>query len=153
MSVKVISIKCPECSAILDVEEGREEVFCTYCGNKIKVQNENEYIYRHVNDAEVYRAETDRLVRMKELELAEKRRMASENSKKTSFVLSIISIVIGILLFIIGYKKATYRYYYYNYQLKWLYIAIAVGGLCLIFFGSSILLPNPKDRQKDQNNK
>ena len=44
MSVKVISIKCPECSAILDVEEGREEVFCTYCGNKIKVQNENEYI-------------------------------------------------------------------------------------------------------------
>jgi len=36
MSVELISVKCPECGASLDIEEGRRQMFCSYCGAKRK---------------------------------------------------------------------------------------------------------------------
>lgn len=35
MANKIIPIKCPECDADLDIEEGRKVMFCSYCGRKI----------------------------------------------------------------------------------------------------------------------
>ena len=37
------------------------------------VQNNNEYIYRHIDEAGIKKAETDRMVRMKQMEMEEKR--------------------------------------------------------------------------------
>lgn len=71
--MKLISVKCPECGATLNIEEGREQAFCTYCGTKVLLHNENEYIYRHIDEAGVKQAETDRIVRMKQMELAKKK--------------------------------------------------------------------------------
>ena len=31
----MIELKCPDCGATMDVEEGREFIFCQYCGRKI----------------------------------------------------------------------------------------------------------------------
>ena len=53
MAVKLTSVKCPECGAALQIENGREQIFCSYCGAKILITNENEYIIRHVDDAGV----------------------------------------------------------------------------------------------------
>lgn len=53
MAIKFISVKCPECGASLPIEEGRKQVFCSYCGTKVMVTNENEYIYRHIDEADV----------------------------------------------------------------------------------------------------
>ena len=39
MALKFNSIKCPECGANLPIEEGRDTLFCSYCGNKIIVTN------------------------------------------------------------------------------------------------------------------
>ena len=33
--MKLVSIKCPECNATLDISANRKECFCSYCGNKI----------------------------------------------------------------------------------------------------------------------
>ena len=35
MAVKLVSVKCPECGAMLDIEEGRDQAFCTHCGAKV----------------------------------------------------------------------------------------------------------------------
>ena len=43
MAVKLIYVKCPECGAALDIEEDRKEAFCSYCGTKVLLYNENEY--------------------------------------------------------------------------------------------------------------
>lgn len=74
MAVKFIPIQCPKCGADLSYEEGRKVLFCSYCGAKILVDqyNENEHIYRNIDEADVKRAETDRMVQMRELDLEEK---------------------------------------------------------------------------------
>lgn len=72
MAITLNSIKCPECGAMLPIEEGRTQVFCTYCSAKVIITNENEHIYRHIDEAGIKQAETNRMVRMRELDLAEK---------------------------------------------------------------------------------
>ena len=48
--VKVVELKCPSCNAALTLEEGREQIFCQYCGAKVVLHNENEHIYRHIDE-------------------------------------------------------------------------------------------------------
>jgi DNA-directed RNA polymerase subunit RPC12/RpoP len=65
MAVNTIQAQCPNCGAALNIEEGCKDVFCDYCGSKVLLHNENE--------ASVKQAETDRMVRMKQMELADKK--------------------------------------------------------------------------------
>ena len=73
MSLSFINLECPKCGATLSVEEDRKQVFCSYCGAKILLNNDNEYVFRHVNEAEVKRAEYEQIIKLKELEIEEKR--------------------------------------------------------------------------------
>lgn len=61
MAIKFIPIKCPECDADLDIEEGRKVMFCSYCGRKIVMVDENEFKYnvthRHVDVAKIREVE------------------------------------------------------------------------------------------------
>lgn len=82
MSVEFTSVKCPECGASLPIEEGRSQVFCSYCGTKVIVTNDNEHIYRHIDEASIKRAETDRIVLMRKLELEEKRAAQGNEAKR-----------------------------------------------------------------------
>lgn len=72
MAVKLIPVKCPGCGATLNIEENREQAFCTYCGAKVLIRNENEDIYRHIDDAQVKQVETERLTLLEQMEMAEK---------------------------------------------------------------------------------
>lgn len=51
MGYKLISVKCPDCGQTLSIEENRSQAFCSYCGSKILISNENEYIFRQVDEA------------------------------------------------------------------------------------------------------
>ncbi len=97
MAIKFVSVKCPECGAALEVEEGREQIFCSYCGSKVIIENDNEYIYHHIDEAEIKQAETDRIIQLKKMEMTEKNRIAKE--KRMSIKIR-ISIVLGIIAFI-----------------------------------------------------
>lgn len=100
MAIKFVSIKCPECGASLDVEEGRQQIFCSYCGSKIMIQNDNEYIYRHIDEAGIKHAETEQMVKLKQMEMLEKERASRE---KVNALKIKISIVLGIIaLFTLG---------------------------------------------------
>ena len=102
MGVQLISVKCPECGAQLNIEEGREQAFCTYCGAKILLHNENEYIYRHIDEAGIKQAETDRIIRMKQMEYAERQRLSKEKKTAVKIVVSLALAVVGILMMVIG---------------------------------------------------
>lgn len=39
--VKMIPLVCPNCGAKLDVKDGTQTCFCTYCGTKILVHDPN----------------------------------------------------------------------------------------------------------------
>jgi uncharacterized Zn finger protein (UPF0148 family) len=102
MGVTFSAVKCPECGASLPIEDGRKELFCSYCGAKILVTNENEHIYRHIDEAEVKHAETDQMVEMKRMEMAEKHQKEKEQTKKLKIKISIVLGVIILSSFIIA---------------------------------------------------
>ena len=81
MSITLKNVKCPDCGASLSIEDGREKFFCSYCGAQIIVINENEHIYRTIDEAEVKHAETDQLVKLTQLEIAENIRIAKEKRR------------------------------------------------------------------------
>lgn len=109
MAVEFISIKCPDCGSALDVEEGRTQIFCSFCGAKVMIQNENEYVYRKIDEAEIMAKEAEMkateakyLYKLKQLEMEEKSR---ENKKIFLLVLIGICVVlaaVGIIGICIG---------------------------------------------------
>ena len=103
MSVKQIAVKCPECGATLNIEEDRTQAFCTYCGTKVLVHNENEHIYRNIDEAGIARAKTERIVNENQMEFAERRGIAQENRRKNRVKLALALGTIGVLMMIIGY--------------------------------------------------
>ena len=101
MAVKFTSVECPSCGAHLSVEEGREKIFCEYCGTQIIVANENEHTYRQVDEAAIKRAETEQMIRLKELELQEKEEERSRKGRTVAYTFALIFVILGgvLLLF------------------------------------------------------
>ena len=94
--IRLISVKCPDCRAALQFEEGRQTAFCSYCGAKILLHNENEHIYRNIDEAGIKQAENDRIYMMKELEMEEK-------NEKHHRLLTFIWLFCTIALFAVGF--------------------------------------------------
>lgn len=133
MALKLISVKCPDCGQTLSIEANRAQAFCTYCGAKILISNENEFIVRNIDEASIQKAENDRIIRLKELELQEKRDAHYRNLRK---VLTVIWLFISIvLLFIIISKMSVTGSSFGSGFLILFYIAgpIIGGGAYLIF--------------------
>ena len=104
--VKLISIKCPDCGAALQFEEGRSTAFCSYCGAKILLHNENEYIYRNIDEAEIKQAENDRVYMLKELEMEEREDKHHRFLTAVWLICTILSFVIGLILINTGPKDS-----------------------------------------------
>ena len=65
----ISSLKCPHCGAPLPPVEENDGVICSYCGSRVTVTNENEYIFRTIDEAEVQRTKSERDIKLKELDL------------------------------------------------------------------------------------
>lgn len=94
MAMKVISVKCPECGASLPIEEGRTQMFCSYCGSNIIITNENEYIYRYIDEAEIKKAETENTIKMRKLKMEE------ENYEFQKMIRFLIGVTAFVLVFV-----------------------------------------------------
>lgn len=101
MSIQFVSVKCPECRANLSIEEGRDFAFCSYCGTKVIMTNENEHIYRNIDEARVKEAETDRMIRLREMELAEKENSRDRKSMIVAYTVALAFVLIGSLICIV----------------------------------------------------
>ena len=124
MAIKMISVRCPDCGAALDVEEGRTQLFCSYCGAKVIIQNDNEFIYRTVDDAGVKQAETQRMVMLKQLEMEEK----AKQDKKEYIRIWLGATVILFLVGIIGIMREEY----YGYLCILLDMSVGMMGVFFI---------------------
>ncbi len=100
--MKIISLRCPDCNAHLSIEEGHSYCFCNYCGAKIFIQNENEIIYRRIDEAKIKQAENDQILKIKELELKEKELSRASTIKKAKIIIVAAILLTGILLVIAG---------------------------------------------------
>ena len=103
MAIKMYTVKCPECGAALEYEEGRTTMFCTYCGAKIILNNENEYVYRHIDEAGVKHAETERMVRLKQIEYASQKYEDNKRVRSLKIKVSLILLAAGLLMMVAGY--------------------------------------------------
>ena len=97
MSVSFTTAKCPECGANLPIEEGRRSMFCSYCGTKIIMSDENEYTIHHIDEAGVRQAEAEKTIELKRLEMVEKRNAQRRQSKKIKIIISVAVVLIAIL--------------------------------------------------------
>ena len=61
MTIQKITLECPACGAGLEVGADREFCICPYCDTKIMLHNENEHIYRNIDEAGMMQAETGNL--------------------------------------------------------------------------------------------
>ena len=106
MAIITNSVKCPDCGASLPIEQGRTQLFCSYCGAKVVSTNENEYIYRHIDEAGIKQAETEQVIRLRQLELEEAQVKRNERIRsillKIWIPLSVVVIVIGIGIMLFG---------------------------------------------------
>lgn len=98
MAVQLIAVKCPACGADISVESTREFSFCTYCGTKILMNNENEHIYRNIDEARIKEAETDRMIRLRELELEEKENSRGRKSIFLAYGIALAFVLVGALI-------------------------------------------------------
>ena len=61
--MKLVAVKCPNCGANLECEEGMQKVFCKYCGTPVILDDESVNInvnHRIVDEAEVERVKLQR---------------------------------------------------------------------------------------------
>lgn len=90
--IQMIPLKCPSCGAKMEVSEGREEYFCSYCGEKILIHDTTrktvKKIYR--DETKIAENENETLVRLEEIR-------AKEADDKRTMIFTIILIIIMFL--------------------------------------------------------
>ena len=105
--LNLVSVKCPDCGAALSIEEGRKQAFCTYCGAKVLIQNDNEHVYRTIDEAEIAKQEKEKEIalREKEIRLKEIEVEAANHKQAVKMSLAIIGgmIFLVIVLFLLMY--------------------------------------------------
>ena len=102
MAINFIAVKCPECGANLSIESNRETAFCTYCGTKILIHNENEHIIKNVDVAKINAVENEKIIKLKELELAEKSDKEGKFFKNLKIYVMLFLGGFGLLLILIS---------------------------------------------------
>ncbi|WP_024865689.1 zinc ribbon domain-containing protein [Butyrivibrio sp. FCS014] len=118
MAIHFVSVKCPDCGAELSIDDSREFAFCSYCGAKVMVHNDNEHIYRNIDEARIKEAETERILRLRELELEEKENNRGRKTTLIAYGVALAFVLIGAIICIFA----------------------PVGGMCGIMIGAYIAM-------------
>ena len=98
----MLEMTCPKCGANLSAETDRDAIFCIHCGVKILLNDENTYTIRNVDEAKIKQAETDHIIRIKQIEMAEKRAEATQRNLKLKVIISLSLAIVGIFMMVIG---------------------------------------------------
>ena len=118
--MKLINLRCSNCGADLQVDPDRKQVFCSYCGTKLLVDDETINITnRFVDEARLKEAE----VRLKELEYEHEREMREETLRQEQRKTYRISLLIYLAALFITFS---------NWRLRtWFPAVLILGGIAL----------------------
>ena len=96
--MRLIKMTCPNCGAELELDAERTQAFCTYCGNKLYIEDDSIRITnRIIDEARLKEAE----VRLKELEYQHEREIREETirkEQKKSFRISVVVFLVVLLI-------------------------------------------------------
>lgn len=100
--MEFIQLKCPNCNAMLEVEDTLDTCYCKYCGTKILISGQSDTVIK---------AKTELKMADKQLELEkerhrqemEKEAVANKRANEAIIVLAIIFVVSLVLLFVIPF--------------------------------------------------
>lgn len=98
MAINFVPAKCPVCGATVSVDTSRPKAFCNYCGTQLIINNENEHIYRDVDEAKIVQAMSNEQIRLKELELEERERIRTHRRKIALGIIAFAFILAGIIV-------------------------------------------------------
>ncbi len=96
------TLTCPSCGASLQIPEGKERFFCTFCGSQIQVDDGRITIDINAN-VNVNQRYTD-VARMRELDLQEKEQECLENEKRRNRrrkIYWVLALLISILIYVL----------------------------------------------------
>ena len=100
--MKLISLKCPECSSNLQIEEGRDKCFCQYCGAEITINDySSSHIYRKVDEARIKEAEYKKEVRVKQAEIDKEVRLKELEVEARRTKSNLVRVVVKLIAFAI----------------------------------------------------
>lgn len=94
--IGITTLKCPECGDTIMSEEGKSITFCSSCGAKLMLSNENERVIRHVDESKIKSVENNTMLELKKLEIKQKNKMLK-------IKISLILCGIGALMMILGF--------------------------------------------------
>lgn len=134
MNMKVIEARCPGCGATVHFEPGQKKAFCNYCGSPVAVEDAEEHVTRNIDEADLKRAETEQLIRLKELELREREMEREAKRKPLKIGGCILLSVIGAVCLIVGFGDWNHTSFGVTY----------VGLICLIAVMGIALSGNDK---------
>lgn len=100
--MKLISLKCPECNANLQIEEGHDKCYCQYCGAEITINDySSSHTYRKVDEARIKEAEYRKEVRVKQAEMDKDIRLKELDIEKRKATAGIVRIVLKFIAFLV----------------------------------------------------
>ena len=125
--------QCLNCGANLTIDDqNRDFAFCQYCGAKIMLDDFRS-TQRIVDEAKIKQAETERMIRLKELEIELEQQKKNSGIRKVLFIIWIICFIIitGLCLYI-GFTQELGGMWAFNLLL---YVGgpIVGGGAYLLF--------------------
>lgn len=90
--IQMIPLKCPSCGAKMEVSEGKEKYFCSYCGEKILIHDTTKKTVKKIyrDETKIAESENETLVRLEEI------RAKAADDKRT-MIFAIIIFIIGLL--------------------------------------------------------
>ncbi len=70
--MNIVELYCTKCGAPLSLDADQEVAYCMYCGNKMLIDRNNVHIFRKIDEAEITRAQTERMRFLHEVEMQKK---------------------------------------------------------------------------------
>lgn len=81
---------------------------CEYCGSPVTIDDDDQVV-RNVDEADLKRAETEQLVRLKELELKEREQERKNRRRPMLIVATALLLIVLVVCFIVGFSAYASR--------------------------------------------
>ncbi len=135
--MEIVSMKCPNCGALVYFEKDQDRCFCSHCGSQLQFNDPNnkKYTYTKIDAARIREAQTRESIRQRELDLQERQLNKERNILILKTVLTAIAIiaVAAVVIYVIHLVQSDSHF---GFGLGFLIFLISpiIGTVLITFF-------------------